>query len=518
MDIGAYQSNSVALTSIAVAPSNSSNPTLAAGLAVQFTATGNFAGGTTLNFTNLVTWASAMPGVAAIGATGLATALAAGTSVITAYMAGVTTSVTLTVFAPSFVVNTILDPSSFSPGVTSLRQAIAEASAVASGQAVTFDPTVFASAQTIVLTGGPLMPTNTSGKLTITGPASSTAAVTIYGQFASRDFSMKAGQNVELDNLVIYGGLAATGGGVQSNGGSLTFKNDAFTTDVAFGAAGQAALGGAVDATGGSASFSNCTFTTDDAGSNYYTNAMGGAVYSNGATVSFTSCTFTNDAAIGGIGAAGAANTAANGTAGSGGAGSNGYGGAVAAEGSGSLTLTLCTFTSDIVFGGAGGAGGANTGTSGKAGSGGGGGSSYGAGLMVDAGTVSIQTTTFGSCTAYGASGGRGGDNTSSTLTPGTGGAGGARRAAGWRYWEPARPPSSIPRSALIRRRAARAVPAAIITPPPLQPRPSPAAVAAQALGVRCGQAAVRSRSPIRPSPATPRRRAPAAPAARRPI
>ena len=174
-----------------------------------------------------MTWASATPAVATIGGTGLATALAPGTSVITASLNAVTSAgVTLTVLAPSFVVNTILDLSGFYTGVTSLRQAIAEASAVASGQAVTFDPTVFSSAQTITLTAGPLTPSNTSGMLTITGPA---AGVTISGNRLSRAFIVNAGQNVELDNLVISGGLASTGGGVQSNGATLTFKNVAFT-------------------------------------------------------------------------------------------------------------------------------------------------------------------------------------------------------------------------------------------------------------------------------------------------
>ena len=75
---------------------------------------------------------------------------------------------------------------------------------------------------------------------------------------------------------------------------------------------------------------------------------------------------------------------------------------------------------------------------------------------MVDAGTVSIQKTTFGSSIATGGIGGRGGDITLLT-EPGTAGSGGDGRAAGWRCSGPARPLCSIPRSALIRRRAARA-------------------------------------------------------------
>jgi hypothetical protein len=444
MDIGAYEaSEGPAVQSIAVTPRTSSNPELAPGVAAQFTAIATLAGGSTLNITNYDIWASATPTVAAIGGTGLAMALAPGTSVITASLGGVTTAVTLTVLAPSFVVNTIQDLSGFYTGVTSLREAIAEASGLPGAHTITFDPTVFATAQTITLTGGPLTPGNTSGKLTITGPA---AGVTISGNNKSRDFQIaNSGTSVEFDNLTITGGLAkdngvagaaagstaALGGGILNNGGTLTFNNVAFTSNLANGAAGQGAMGGAVETTGGSVSFTNCTFTSNTAQGGSAATAMGGAVYSAGSTVNLSGCTFTSNTAQGGQGIAGAANKAAGGIAGSGGAGGNGDGGGVAAEGSGAVTLTLCTFTSDRAGGGNGGAGGANTGTSGTSGSGGSGGGGYGGGLMADAGSVSIQTTTFASCTAGGATGGRGGDNTSSTVTAGTGGNGGAGQGGG---------------------------------------------------------------------------------------
>ncbi len=235
--IGAYEVQSPALNSIAVTPTSSSNPELASGVAAQFTATGTFANGATVNLSNSVIWESATPTVATIGGTGLAQA--PGTTVITAWLDGVeSAAVTLTVLAPSFVVNTTQDVSGFYTGVTSLRQAIAEASAVASGQTVTFDTTVFATAQTITLTAGPLTPSNKSGKLTIKDTAA--GGVTISGNGISGAFIVNAGQNVELDNLVITGGVASTGGGVQSNKGTLTFNNDAFTGNNANGAASQA--------------------------------------------------------------------------------------------------------------------------------------------------------------------------------------------------------------------------------------------------------------------------------------
>jgi parallel beta-helix repeat protein len=85
---------SLPLVSIAVTPSN---PSVDDGFTQQFTATGTFAGGPAQNLTSLVDWASATPAVATIDASGLATTSAAGTSVITAALDGVTSQgVTLT--------------------------------------------------------------------------------------------------------------------------------------------------------------------------------------------------------------------------------------------------------------------------------------------------------------------------------------------------------------------------------------------------------------------------------------
>ncbi len=81
------------LTSIALTPAN---PSIAYGLTEQFTATGTYSDGTTANVTSQVTWASATATVATIsnasGSQGLATTLAAGTSVITASLDGLTSS------------------------------------------------------------------------------------------------------------------------------------------------------------------------------------------------------------------------------------------------------------------------------------------------------------------------------------------------------------------------------------------------------------------------------------------
>ena len=114
VDIGAVQLQ-LTLVSIAVSPSN---PTLDLGVPAQFTATGTISDGQTLDMTSSVTWASATPAVATISGTGVATALAPGTSAITASQEGVTSpDDTLTVI--NFVSIAV------SPGNPELAQGVA---------------------------------------------------------------------------------------------------------------------------------------------------------------------------------------------------------------------------------------------------------------------------------------------------------------------------------------------------------------------------------------------------------
>ena len=134
--------------SIAVSPAN---PELPVGLWEQFTATGTYADGSTADITPFVTWASATPSVATISGTGAASALALGTSAITASLAGVTSPAdTLTVIAPiSFVVSNTGDS-----GPGSLRQAILDSNA-ATGSNNTIDFNISGSG---VQTIAPLSP------------------------------------------------------------------------------------------------------------------------------------------------------------------------------------------------------------------------------------------------------------------------------------------------------------------------------------------------------------------------
>lgn len=89
------------LSSVSISPSSASVPV---GLKQQFSATGTFSDNSTQDLTQLVTWSSSNGAVAAIsnaaGSRGLATALAQGSTTVSAMLSGKTGSAPMTVTAP----------------------------------------------------------------------------------------------------------------------------------------------------------------------------------------------------------------------------------------------------------------------------------------------------------------------------------------------------------------------------------------------------------------------------------
>ncbi len=89
-----------ALVSLQVTPIS---PSIALGRSQQFTATGTFTDGSSLDLTASVTWASGTPATATISTGGLATSVAEGTTQITASLASISESTTLTVTAATLL-------------------------------------------------------------------------------------------------------------------------------------------------------------------------------------------------------------------------------------------------------------------------------------------------------------------------------------------------------------------------------------------------------------------------------
>jgi len=111
------------LTSIVISPAASSMPV---NTSQQFIATGNYTDGSSADLTTLVTWASSSSGVATISVSGLATAVTAGTTNISASFAGVSASTGLTVTAPT-IVSIAVTPVGLTLGIGINQQYVATA-------------------------------------------------------------------------------------------------------------------------------------------------------------------------------------------------------------------------------------------------------------------------------------------------------------------------------------------------------------------------------------------------------
>ena len=111
------------LISIVISPATSSMPV---NTSQQFTAVGNYAGGSSADLTTLVTWGSSSNGVATMSVTGLATAVTAGTTNISASFAGVSASTGLTVTAPT-IVSIAVTPVGLTLGIGINQQYVATA-------------------------------------------------------------------------------------------------------------------------------------------------------------------------------------------------------------------------------------------------------------------------------------------------------------------------------------------------------------------------------------------------------
>jgi hypothetical protein len=229
-----------------------------------------------------------------------------------------------------------------------LRYCIGQADAAHStaSDTITFDPTLFATPQTITLNRGtgPLVLSD-SVPLTIQGPTGRTA--TVSGGDAIQVLSITGG-TVSISNLAIsHGNTPLADGGGISNGGTLTLTSCTLDHDVGDVGGGlvnfaTAKLIGctlthdtAIDAGGidssGKLTLTNCNLSNDSA-----SGVGGGGLWIDyGATATITGTMFNNDSAPGedggGVFIVGNSNTPSKGT------------------------FTNCTFTNDSAFNGGGG-------------------------------------------------------------------------------------------------------------------------------------------------------------------
>jgi hypothetical protein len=212
----------------------------------------------------------------------------------------------------TFIVNSTLDTSHHGvPTKGTLRWAIDQANSAAGANTIVFDPSVFATHQTITLGPGRfdlLDLSNTTGMETITGPA---AGVTVIGHAGvSSVFTVDGLVTASISGLTISGG--STYGGV-SNGGTLTMTNCTVSHN---GTAGYNAIGGGM-VNRGTLTLTDCT-VSDNSAIGVYSASGGGVFNFVQGTLTMTNCTISGN-----------------------------YGGGLANNGA--LTLTNCTVSDGLV-------------------------------------------------------------------------------------------------------------------------------------------------------------------------
>ena len=264
----------------------------------------------------------------------------------------------------SLVVNTTIDSLAPGAGLLSLRTAIGFANFDSSGNSsITFDPTVFTTAQTITLSGTQLELTNTLETETITAPA---AGLTVSGGGLSRVFQVDSGAIASLSGLTISGGISRNGAGLYNLGGTVTLA------DVTMNGNTAVSDGGGLYNNGGTTTLINCSVTGNSAGGSggglYATGsgrgdhavrlhrqrqlrgAGGGGLENHLATVTLTSSTLSGNSAdaSGGIDNSGTM-TLTNCTV-SGNRSTRTYGGGIGGiDNSGTMSITACTVAGNTV-------------------------------------------------------------------------------------------------------------------------------------------------------------------------
>jgi hypothetical protein len=218
--------------------------------------------------------------------------------------------------APSLVVNTAADVSSFYDNRTSLREALAVAGSPGfpGPDTITFDPTVFATARTITL--DPSLGTlRIATDVTIDAPAAgvSIARNDVAGVPAFRPISVAAGVTVTLDGLTVRGGRVADDGGGLLNLGNLTIRAGSFRNNSAGGDGGAIANRGTLfvatssflaNAAGGGGAVANApgalaTIQQSSLSGNAAT-GLGGGLWNSGTASVGASLLDSNSAASGG--------------------------------------------------------------------------------------------------------------------------------------------------------------------------------------------------------------------------
>ncbi|MEM1012814.1 MAG: choice-of-anchor Q domain-containing protein [Planctomycetota bacterium] len=210
----------------------------------------------------------------------------------------------------TFTVDTISDVTDELDGLTTLREAVLEAEASPGADEIVFDPTVFATPQTITLAEGQIIIGTdfAASDLTITDSA---AGVTLDANDASRHFGIDGDTTddgmADLVSSLTLNGLVLTNGNIaadltdplnptRGSGGSVFVEN--LATFVANGTSfidNEAGDGGAVISIGNTTL--NDVTATGNVASDPDSGSSGGAIFGSAGTLTINGGTYTNNLA-----------------------------------------------------------------------------------------------------------------------------------------------------------------------------------------------------------------------------
>jgi hypothetical protein len=210
------------LDSIAVTPVD---PSIAAGTALQFTATGTFSDSSTQDVTTLVTWFSSDLSVATVGnppgVEGLASALNAGSTTVSAVFAGKTGSTTLTVSAATLVSIAVTPADVTIPKGTTLPMVATGTFSDASTQDLTAQVTWFTSDAAVAAVSNAA---GSKGLATGIDNGTTTILATFSGQTGSTTLSVT---DATLEMIEVSPALPAIADGTQIGFTAMGIFSDA---------------------------------------------------------------------------------------------------------------------------------------------------------------------------------------------------------------------------------------------------------------------------------------------------
>jgi hypothetical protein len=203
------------LVSIAVTPANATN---LVGATQQYTATGTYSDTSTQNITSQAAWTSSNTAVATINASGLATAVSAGSTTISAALAGVTNGTALTVQTPPTLVSIAVTPTSATNLVGATQQYTATGTYSDSSTQNLTSQAAWTSSKTAVAT------INASGLATAVSAGSTTISAGLGGVTNGTTLTVQAAPltltTASLTNGVLSASYSAT---LTASGGTLPY-------------------------------------------------------------------------------------------------------------------------------------------------------------------------------------------------------------------------------------------------------------------------------------------------------